>query len=140
MSARDIVIRYLELVAAGGPVEAIDALLHPDVEQTEYANALSPVNRTRDRAGILSGLEAGARIMAEQRYGEPALVVSGDTVVAEFDWSGTTAVDLGPLPEGTLLAARICAVIELRDGRIIGQRNYDCYLPPVPPGDAARSP
>jgi len=133
-----IVRRYLSLIAAGGPTSAVAALLHPEMQQIEYAHALDPVTRTRDRDAVLAGLDAGARTMASQTYGAPVLSVAGDTVTAEFDWSGTTAIALGPWPRGTQLSARICAIIRLREGRIVAQRNYDCYRPPAPPAEDPR--
>ncbi|MCA9537701.1 MAG: nuclear transport factor 2 family protein [Myxococcales bacterium] len=133
MKARKIVERYLKLVAAGGPREAVEALLHPEMTQIEYANAMTPKTRARDREAVLRGLTLGAQMMARQDYGPPIFTVDGDRVVAEFDWSGITAIDLGPLAAGTRLEARICAVIEVRDGRVHTQRSYDCYAPPTPP-------
>ena len=130
--------RYLSLLAAGGPREAIAELLDPDVVQTEYPNAMNPQIRVRDRAQMLTGLDDGAELLEQQIWAPPNLTVAGDgqTVLAEFDWVGITAVELGALPKGTRLSARICVILTVRDGRIVAQRNYDCYWPPAPPGEA----
>ena len=54
---------------------------------------------------------------------------SGDDVVAELEWSGTLAVPVMDLPAGSEIKAFVAMFITFRDGKIISQRNYDCYPP-----------
>ena len=51
--------------------------------------------------------------------------------MAEYDWRGTLKVPVPAwgLAAGHVLHARICSVFVLRHGKIVRQRNYDCYLP-----------
>jgi hypothetical protein len=54
----------------------------------------------------------------------------GDTVALEVLWAGTLAVPLGSLPAGSELRARFAVFLEFqKDGKIIRQRNYDCFDP-----------
>ena len=64
-------------------------------------------------------------------------VASGAQVALEVKWCGTLAVSLGDLTAGQVLRAHIAAYLEFRDGKIITQRNYDCYerLGPAAPGE-----
>ncbi|MFN3944757.1 MAG: nuclear transport factor 2 family protein [Allosphingosinicella sp.] len=45
-------------------------------------------------------------------------VVSGDQVALEIDWSGTPAVDLGPMKAGVAVAMRGASFFTLRNGKI----------------------
>jgi ketosteroid isomerase-like protein len=45
----------------------------------------------------------------------------------EFQWSGTLAVPFETIPAGGVMRARFAVFLEFRDGRIIRQRNYDCF-------------
>ncbi|MFJ2770774.1 hypothetical protein [Streptomyces sp. NPDC087300] len=56
-------------------------------------------------------------------------VAAGEQVALEVTWAGTLAVAMGELPVGHVLRARIAVFLEFRDGRILAQRNYDCYDP-----------
>jgi ketosteroid isomerase-like protein len=47
----------------------------------------------------------------------------------EVQWTGTLAVALGTLPAGGEMRARFAMFLELRDGKIARQRNYDCFEP-----------
>ncbi len=60
--------------------------------------------------------------------------------VVEVTWSGTPAVALGDLAAGPVVRAHIAAFLEFRDGKIIAQRNYDCYerLRPATPSETDR--
>jgi ketosteroid isomerase-like protein len=53
----------------------------------------------------------------------------GNTVILEVLWIGTLAIPLGRLAAGDDMRAHFCVVIELRDGKIVRQRNYDCFEP-----------
>jgi hypothetical protein len=57
------------------------------------------------------------------------VVSSGSTAVAEVTWSGKLAVGIGALQPGSTMTARFCIVLEIADGRIEAQRNYDCFDP-----------
>jgi len=46
----------------------------------------------------------------------------------QMAWSGTLAVAAGPLPAGHVMRAEICSIIEVRDGKIWRQEQYDCFL------------
>jgi len=60
--------------------------------------------------------------MASERYEVRALACEGDRVVAQILWTGT-------LHDGRAMRAQICSVIELRDGKVWRQEQYDCFLP-----------
>lgn len=128
MDNSDLVRAYLAAVERFD-VEAVAALLDPAMEQREMPNLLYAAGQTRDRARMLEDLPKGMRVLRSQRYEIGSLTAGGDRVVVEARWEGVLAVPLGRLQAGDSMVAHIAMVFECRDGRIVGQRNYDCYEP-----------
>ena len=128
----ELVRKYLAVVEACKDTDALRRLLHPEAQQEEFPNALYPRGQKRDAASLITSFERGRDLLAEQRYEIVNILASGDTVALEMVWTGSLRIDAGPLKAGQVLRARIATVIELRDGLIFRQRNYDCYDPLSP--------
>ncbi len=122
-------LTYLRAVEQGATGEALARFFHPEASLREHPNRLFPTGMTRDLKATLEGAERGQRVLTSQRYEVRQAVAEGEQVALEIDWSGTLAVPLGTLPVGGVLRAAIGAFITFREGRIISQRNYDCYEP-----------
>jgi ketosteroid isomerase-like protein len=118
-SPRDIVLEYLRAIESHD-VDHVATFLHPDVQVVEHPNKLNPKGATYDRAAMRAAGERGAKLMASERYEVRALTCEGDRVVAQIAWTGT-------LRDGRAMHAQICSVIELRDGRVWRQEQYDCF-------------
>lgn len=125
----DTAVRYLKALEAGAVGEALAAFFHPEVEQREYPNALYRNGQTRGLAGLLEGAERGQKLLSSQRYAVRSTVAQGDSVALEVDWTGTLAVPVAKLPAGATMRAALGVFLTFRDGRILSQRNYDCYEP-----------
>lgn len=121
--------RYLAALEQGATGEALAAFFNPDVVQEEFPNRLVELGAVRGLGDLLAGAERGQRVMAAQRYELVHAVASGDWVAVEVRWTGTLAVPLGTIPQGGQMRARFAIFLELRDGRIAVQRNYDCFDP-----------
>ena len=67
--------------------------------------------------------------MGRQTFQLLTLVASGSMVVVEAEWRGQVSRDAGPFAAGTELHTRYAQVLELRDGKIVALRNYDCFYP-----------
>ena len=120
--------RYLAALERRASPEAIAEFLHPDIVAEELPNRLVPSGVRRDLAGMLQGVERGNQILLSQSYRVGAALAEGERVALEVAWTGTLACAFGEqLPQGTTLRARIGMFLEFRDGRIVAQRNYDCY-------------
>lgn len=127
MTTREIVTAYIRAIEAQEPdIEA--RYLHPDVQLTEHPNRILPAGLRSDLAGIRAAGERGRKLMASQRYDIRDIIVEGDRAAVQFVWSGTLAVAAGPLPAGHVMQAQICSIIELKDGKVWRQEQYDCYL------------
>lgn len=121
--------RYLAALEAGATGDALAAFFTPDVVQEEFPNRLVPTGARRDLGALLDGAVRGQKVMTAQRYELLHAVASGDRVALEVQWTGTLAVPVGALPAGGEMRARFAVFLDLRDGRIAAQRNYDCFDP-----------
>ncbi|GGP34290.1 nuclear transport factor 2 family protein [Streptomyces abikoensis] len=122
-------LRYHEAVARFATGEELARFFHEDAVHHQLPNALFPEGVVRDLPAILASAERGRDLLSEQRFEVTGVVAAGDRVALEAVWSGTLAVPLGKLPAGRVLRAHIATFLEFRDGRIVSQRNYDCYEP-----------
>jgi ketosteroid isomerase-like protein len=120
------------LAALSDPDETMETLgrfLHPEVVQEEFPNPVVPRGIRRDLAGLAVAHARGAQVITGQRFEILRSLVAGDQVVVEMVWTGTLKVPYGPLAPGDQMRAHIAAFFELRGGRIVAQRSYDCYEP-----------
>lgn len=65
--------------------------------------------------------------MSRQIYKITNEIAEGDRVALEVEWVGTLAVPLGSLPIGGQMKAFFAVFPEFRQGKIIMQRNHDCF-------------
>jgi len=124
-----LVRRYLRAVEDGATGDALAAFYTADAVQEELPNRLTPQGVERNLPLILGAAERGQRAMSAQRFEVLGEVASADRVALEVRWTGTVAVPLGTLPAGGQLRARFAMFLEIREGRIARQRNYDCFYP-----------
>jgi ketosteroid isomerase-like protein len=122
-------VRRLIAAIEGFDAAAVAALYHPDVVQTEYPNRLYAKGQVRTRETMVADLPKGASLLRSQRYPIETIFAAGDKVVVETRWEGVLNVPLGALQPGDAMVAHICMVFTLKDGRVIAQKNYDCYEP-----------
>ena len=110
-------------------MEAAAGVLHPDMKFHELPNRIRPNGGADDLAAMMEGLRRSGerKVLTGQRYIICDVIAAGDRVVMEARWEGDLAVPLGRLQPGGTLVAHICMVFRLVDGKIIEQRNYDCY-------------
>lgn len=127
MTTRDIVTAYLRAIESQQPDE-VARYLHPDVELIEHPNRVSPNGMRADLAGMAAAGERGRKLMASQRYEIRHMIVEGDRAAVQIEWSGTLAIAAGPLPAGHVMRAHVCSIIELKDGKVWRQEQYDCFL------------
>ena len=111
MSTRETVIAY---------IRAVEAHDLDDVELVEHPNKLNPAGKTYDKAAMRAAGERGAAALASERYEIRSIIVEDDRAAVAIAWTGT-------LPNGTEMRAHICSVIELRDGLVWRQEQYDCF-------------
>ena len=124
-----IVREFYAAIEAGCHGEDLERFLAPEARTREHPNAVVPEGRLSDRAAMLAGSTAGARLLSRQVYDIHWLRQIDDTVVCRLTWHGIVAHDAGPLRGGEELTAHIAQFLQVRDGRIAGIETYDCYEP-----------
>jgi ketosteroid isomerase-like protein len=128
-NGEQLVREYLKALEAGATGSALARFFARDVVQEEFPNRLMPQGARRDLAAILDGAERGQKVMQGQTYSIHSVISAGPYVVAEVSWVGVLAIPLGELGPGDRMTARFCVVVEIEDGKIRFQRNYDCFDP-----------
>jgi ketosteroid isomerase-like protein len=121
--------RYLSAVERGVTGAELAEFLTPDVVQEEFPNPIVPKGVRRNLQALLAAAERGQQVIASQQFEVLNSVSDGDRMAVELLWSGTLAVPVGTLAAGSTMQAHIGMFMELRNGKIASQRNYDCYEP-----------
>jgi ketosteroid isomerase-like protein len=121
MNTRDLVLGYLCSIETGDPAATLP-FLHPDIVVVEHPNKLNPAGARYDLAGVQAAGARGAALLASQRYEVRHLFVDGDRAAAQTVWTAT-------LKDGRSMRADIVSIIELRDGQVWRQEQYDCFPP-----------
>ena len=119
-------------LAALGNNEAGDSLRRfftEDARQIEMPNRLNPHGQESDLDRMLERSLQGLKILREQRYKIVSEVAQDHHVAVEVRWTGVLAVALRTLAPGAEMIASIAIFFTFRDGRIVTQRNYDCFDP-----------
>jgi ketosteroid isomerase-like protein len=122
--------RYFAAIERREEVATIAEYLHLAIVQEEFPNRLNPQGGRSDYATILSRMAKGRQLLTGERYEIVGEVAVRDRVALEVLWSGTLAIPLGDqLPAGSTIRARFGVFLDFEEGRIIAQRNYDCFEP-----------
>ena len=128
MTTREIVTAYLRAIEAHR-LDEVARYQHPGIENLEHPNRINPAGVRYDRAALRAAGERGMAVMASERYEIRQMIVEGDRAAVLIAWSGTLAVAAGPLPAGHVMRAQICTIIEVKDGLVWRQEQYDCFEP-----------
>ncbi|GGG38816.1 nuclear transport factor 2 family protein [Hymenobacter glacieicola] len=125
----DVINSYFDLVQAfNTDPAAYAAVLHPEVEQTEFPNLLYRSIQRRSFMDILDNLRVGRELLRDPQFDVQRTQVAPDgSVLVEGLWQATTISDIGPLLRGQRLLGQLCLIFEFKDGKIFRQRRYPCY-------------
>jgi ketosteroid isomerase-like protein len=121
--------QYLQAVASMGPFEDVAAFYGPDVAIQEFPNRIAPVGRTRRGEDLRAAYEKGRQLLRSQSYTVRRIIEAGDELAVELEWVGVLAISVMDLPAGSEIKAFVAMFLTFRDGKIVSQRNYDCYPP-----------
>jgi len=125
----DIARRYLGGLSRGAGPEELEAFFAPDVVQEEFPNRLMPNGAVRNLQALKEGRIRGKALLSAETFEILNAMASGESVAVELIWTGTVRDAAGPFAGGQTLRARFAIFLEFRDGRIVRQRNYDCFDP-----------
>jgi ketosteroid isomerase-like protein len=127
--AENLVIarRYLQALERGATGAELGSFFAPEVILDEFPNRVVPLGKRRGLAEAQEGAERGKKIMSRQIYKITREMADQDRVALEVEWVGTLAAAFGTIPAGGQMKAFLAVFLDFRDGKIIKQRNYDCY-------------
>jgi ketosteroid isomerase-like protein len=71
------------------------------------------------------------KLLRSQGYEVRRIVENGDEIAVELEWTGVLAVPVAAmkLEAGHEMKAFVAMFLTIRSGKIVSQRNYDCYPP-----------
>jgi ketosteroid isomerase-like protein len=121
--------QYLGAVASGESAERLFEFYSPDVVIEAFPNRIASQGSVRRAAEIRAAYEQGKKILRSQNYDVRRIVESGDEVAVELVWTGVLAVPVMGLAAGSDMKAFVAMFLTFREGKIVSQRNYDCYPP-----------
>ena len=124
-----LVVALMEALEGGAHGPELARFFHPDVSQIEYPSLIDPRLMHHDKAAMLAASERGAGMLAYQRYDVDRWIESSDTVVCQAQWHAELAKDVGPLAKGLEFHTYSLLIFTFRDGLIVKQEAYDCYVP-----------
>jgi len=123
----EVARRYLQAIERGATGAELRSFFTSDVVLEEFPNRVVPLGKGRGLAEALEGAQRAKKIMSRQIYKITRETSDQDRVALEVEWVGTLAVAFGTIPAGGQMKAFLAVFLDFRDGKIIKQRNYDCY-------------
>jgi ketosteroid isomerase-like protein len=120
--------RYLKAIEDGDP-NCVLNLFSPDAVLEQLPNRIYPNGLRSPVARVSEAFEKGRKIFARQTYEITNEVVNGNTVALEVLWTGTLSIPFGTLAAGSQMRCHSAMFLDFRDGKIVAQRNYDCFEP-----------
>ena len=125
----EIARRYLVRLSQGAGPDQLDVFFAPDAVQEEFPNRLLPNGATRDLKALKEGRARGLALLQGESFEITNAIATDAHVALEVIWKGIIREAAGPFSAGQELRARFALFMEFRDGKIVRQRNYDCFDP-----------
>jgi hypothetical protein len=120
---------FVKAVEEGRAGDELDEFFAAGALQTQFPNELSRSLVTRSLNDIKDSSLKGKSIIMQQQFEIKNALQAGNTVLLELVWTGTLAVPIGKKSPGSQLKAYFAQIFEFENGKIIRQRNYDCFEP-----------
>ncbi|MDJ1502088.1 nuclear transport factor 2 family protein [Xanthocytophaga agilis] len=124
-----IVSAFLTVLENRTSSDEIELFYHPDASQIEYPNTLTKNLTKRDLKELKAASDRGLKVLQKEKYEVLHSYAYGNTVIIEVVWTGVLTIPLGSIPVGGEMKAYFAQFFEFMDGKIIRQRNYDCFEP-----------
>jgi ketosteroid isomerase-like protein len=112
-----------------GDFTYIAALFSPDAVLEQLPNRIYPTGIKYGVSSMAEAFEKGRKLLSSQSYELKGCVSDGDKLSVEVLWTGTLAATFGSLAAGSRMRAHSAMFFQFKDGKIVSQRNYDCFEP-----------
>ncbi len=129
LSNIEIARAYLRSIETGENQEFLALYFSADVVHQEFPNRLNARGAVSDLAMMKAAAERGSKVISRQTYEIRNIVGEGDSVAVEVDWTGVLAIPFESIPVGGTMRAHFAMFLDFKDGKIVRQRNYDCFEP-----------
>jgi hypothetical protein len=123
-----VALAYLKALEDGRPQHA-KQYLWSEIVQVEHPNRLKPNGDRRTAAAMAADGQRGLKVLESQTYEVLNAVAQDDRVALEVLWTGVLAIPLGDLKPGDAMTCWSGIFLDFKDGKIVGQRNHDCFPP-----------
>ena len=120
--------RYLKSIETG-EFAYVAELFSADAVMEQLPNRIYPNGIRSGVSRMAEAFEKGRKLLSSQSYEIKNSVVNGDKVSLEVLWTGKLAISFGSLAAGSEMRAHSAMFFEFADGKIVSQRNYDCFEP-----------
>ena len=124
----ETVRRYLKTIE-DGEFTVIRDLFAPDASIVQFPNRIYPQGLSASVLQIAEAFEKGRKLLASQTYKIKNELVNRDSVAVEVLWVGKLAVSFGSMAAGSEMRAHSAMFFAFKDGKIVTQKNYDCFVP-----------
>ena len=124
----DTARRYLKAIE-DGDANFVLSLFSPDAVLEQLPNRVYPKGLRANVSRAAEAFEKGRKMFSRQTYEITNQSATGNTVALEVLWTGTLAIPFGTLAADSQMRCHSAMFIEFRDGKIVAQRNYDCFDP-----------
>lgn len=118
-----LVKAFLKAIENRTLINQLDQFYHPKAEQIEYPNTLTKQVAHRTLDELKAALGKGQSMLEKENYDIKKMFAVDDIVIIECVWKGTLANTQKEL------TAYFAQFFEFNGGKIIKQRNYDCFEP-----------
>ena len=129
MSNVEIARAYLKSIETGENEQFLALYCSPDIQHQEFPNRLNSRGAVSDLAAMKAAAQRGRKVISRQTYEIRNIVGEGDHLALEVDWTGTLAIPFESIPIGGTLRAHFAMFLDFKDGKVVRQRNYDCFEP-----------
>jgi ketosteroid isomerase-like protein len=120
--------RYLKAIEDGDAAFVV-SLFSPDAFIEQLPNRIYPQGIRSSVSRIAEAFEKGRKLFSRQSYKITSEVVNENAVALEVVWSGTLSLPFGTIAAGGEMRAYSAMFMQFQDGKIVLQRNYDCFEP-----------
>ncbi|HET9405688.1 MAG TPA: nuclear transport factor 2 family protein [Candidatus Sulfotelmatobacter sp.] len=112
-----------------GDFSYIADLFSPDSVLEQLPNRIYPNGIRSGVSSMADAFEKGRKLLSSQSYELESCIADGDRLSIEVLWTGTLALAFGSLSAGSQMRAHSAMFFQFKDGKIVSQRNYDCFEP-----------
>jgi len=100
---------------------------HSNIEQIEFPNLLLKNKTTRNLNDLKEAFVKGKSVLQGEKYNILNSYILENKVIIEAEWTGVLGIPVGIKKAGDELKANFAQFYEFEDGKIVRQRNYDCF-------------